>query len=351
VPDQRFMIPETAIIDGMLPEGVFSPVKEWLTDTARRADRRVAVLSQTMAGMLDTFKIRVPKLAAHVDAQVELAARLRREAESGYLIARAEFDTATRGARLLGGEVLARWQDYADSGDLAAELRARRPARKGRRARKGAVETRAALYDEAVRDALEALIAAVADRAAERVARGWRADPAGASLLTAATETREQTRDAERIFASAFGPASSPEQEEGTVADDFTRSGQGMAAHVKHAVSGWQDELIRLVAAAGDKGQAGGPLGLVALTALLAEGSQREDDIVTAPKRLLTAAFGAVATRELLAGARADLAERVRLLLEEELLRFTGILDEAGTVDPIAAVRLYQAEYSLEAAR
>lgn len=351
VPDQRFMIPETAITDGMLPEGVFSPVKEWLTDTARRADRRVAVLSQTMAGMLDTFKTRVPKLAAHVDAQVELAARLRREAESGYLIARAEFDTATRGARLLGGEVLARWQDYTDSGDLAAELRARRPARKGRRARKGAVETRAARFDEAVRDALEALIAAVADRAAERVARGWRTDPAGAALLTAAAETREQTRNAERIFASAFGSSSSPEREEGTAGDDFTRSGQGMAAHVKHAVSGWQDELIRLVAAAGGKGQAGGPLVLVALTALLAEGSQREDDIATAPRQLLTAAFGAGTTRELLDRARGDLAERVRLLLEEELLRYTAILDDAGTVDPIAAVRLYQAEYSLEAAR
>jgi energy-coupling factor transporter ATP-binding protein EcfA2 len=351
VPDQRFMIPETEITDGMLPEGVFSPVKEWLTDTARRADRRVAVLSQTMAGILDTFKIRVPKLAAHVDAQVELADRLRRQAESAYLTARAEFDTATRGARLLGGEVLARWQDYADSGDLAAELRSKRPARKGRRARKGAVETRSARYDEAVRDALEALIAAVADRAAERVARGWRADPAGAALLTAATETREQSRNAERIFASAFGPASSPEREEGTARDDFTRSVPGMAAHVKLAVSRWQDELIRLVEEAGGKGQAAGPLGLVALTALLAEGSQREDDIVTAPRRLLATAFGAVTTRELLARARADLAEHVRLLLEEELVRFTAILDEAGTVDPIAAVRLYQAEYSLEAAR
>ena len=56
-------------------------------------------------------------------------------------------------------------------------------------------------------------------------------------------------------------------------------------------------------------------------------------------------------TRELLAKARVDLAEHVGLLLEEELVRFTAILDEAGSVDPIAAVRLYQAEYSLEAAR
>ena len=66
------MIPETGIVDSMLPEEVFQPIKDWLTETAHREDRRVAVLSQTMAGVLDTFKIRVPKLAAHVDAQVTL---------------------------------------------------------------------------------------------------------------------------------------------------------------------------------------------------------------------------------------------------------------------------------------
>jgi hypothetical protein len=33
------------------------------------------------------------------------------------------------------------------------------------------------------------------------------------------------------------------------------------------------------------------------------------------------------------------------------MLRFAAILDGAGQVDAVAAVRLYQAEYSLEAAR
>ena len=38
-------------------------------------------------------------------------------------------------------------------------------------------------------------------------------------------------------------------------------------------------------------------------------------------------------------------------LLDEELLRFGEVISEAGQVDAVAAVRLYQAEYSLEAAR
>jgi hypothetical protein len=66
---------------------------------------------------------------------------------------------------------------------------------------------------------------------------------------------------------------------------------------------------------------------------------------------LLASAFGAAAARQLIDKARQDLAERVRLLFDEELLRFAGILDQAGSVHPVAAVRLYQAEYSLEAAR
>jgi hypothetical protein len=53
----------------------------------------------------------------------------------------------------------------------------------------------------------------------------------------------------------------------------------------------------------------------------------------------------------LLARARADLLDRVRLLLDEELVRFIEVLDAAGECDDVAAVRVYQAEFSLEAVR
>ncbi|HJZ08879.1 MAG TPA: GTPase, partial [Trebonia sp.] len=101
VPGKRFVIPETGIVDGMLPIDVLQPVKDWLTETAQYSDRRVAVLTQTMAGVLDTFKFRVPRLAAHVDAQVSLRTRLRYEAEAAYGTALKEFDQAARNAQLL----------------------------------------------------------------------------------------------------------------------------------------------------------------------------------------------------------------------------------------------------------
>ena len=99
------------------------------------------------------------------------------------------------------------------------------------------------------------------------------------------------------------------------------------------------------------------PLSMVTLVAMLGEdGDARGKDdgtteILSVPTELLASAFGSFESKNLVDKARADLTDRVRLLLDEELLRFIEVLDEAGPVDPVAAVRLYQAEYSLEAAR
>jgi 50S ribosome-binding GTPase len=388
---ERFVIPETAIVDGMLPADVFQPIRDWLTDTGQRADRRVAVLSQTMAGVLDTFKTRVPRLAAHVDAQVVLRTRLRREAEAAYSAALNEFDAGTRGAQLLRGEVLARWQDYAASGDLGAALRGKRTARKGRRARKGASSTRVSALDTALRSALESLVVSVADRAAEQVTRDWRAGPAGIALLESAETTRARGERAEQEFETAFGTASGPGATAGEAAQrasgSLDRSSASLPVRVTRAVSAWQDQLMRLVQSENLAKRAGSatydiePLSLVTLLAMLGEDAAGRDlgsgasgllgmpgaghaggapgadslgdgdDIVAIPAELLASAFGSAEAKQLIERARADLADRVRLLLDEELLRFVQILDSAGPVDPIAAVRLYQAEYSLESAR
>jgi len=370
-PDNRFVIPETGIVDGMLPADVLQPVKDWLTETAQHADRRVAVLTQTMAGVLDTFRFRVPRLAAHVDAQVSLRARLRYEAEAAYAIALKEFDEAARNGRLLRGEVLARWQDYAASGELGAGLRAKR-ARSGKRARKGSGTSRPAALDTALRAALQALVISVADRAAEQVTRAWRADPAAAVLLAAEEASRTRDENARREFESAFGPAESGQAAKEPSLD---RSAPDLPLRVTRAVSAWQDQLMRLTQAENASKRAGGPadnelLSLVTLVAMLGEPAAAAGarssapgapnpadapdvaaDIGTVPRQLLTSALGAARAGALIGQVRQDLAGRVRLLLDEELLRFVEVLDQAGQVDPVAAVRLYQAEYSLEAVR
>jgi energy-coupling factor transporter ATP-binding protein EcfA2 len=392
IPGKRFVIPETGIVDGMLPVDVLGPVRDWLTETAHHADRRVAVLTQTMAGVLDTFKFRVPRLAAHVDAQVSLRTRLRYEAEAAYGTALTEFDQAARSARLLRGEVLARWQDYADSGELGAALRGKRAAHGGRRARKGTGTgvSRPAALDTALRAALQALVVSVADRAAEQVTRTWRADPAAAALLAAAEASTTRGEYARREFESAFGTdASGMPGASGQPArpPSLDRSSPDLPLRVTRAVSAWQDHLMRLIQGettsnrASTTSRASEPLSLVTLVAMLGEpaiatsqktaqarasgasgagaagraaGTAEADEpgeIATVPRELLVSAFGNAAASELTAQVRRDLTDRVRLLLDEELLRFLEVLDAAGQVDPVAAVRLYQAEYSLEAVR
>ena len=106
----RFVIPETVVTDGMLPAQVFLPVRSWLEEAAVSEDRRVAVLTQTMSGVLDTFRARVPELAAQVEAQVALRAELAGLVRDAYDTSLADLDEATRDGSLLRGEVLARWQ-------------------------------------------------------------------------------------------------------------------------------------------------------------------------------------------------------------------------------------------------
>jgi energy-coupling factor transporter ATP-binding protein EcfA2 len=386
----RFVIQETPLIDGMLPTDAYQPVRDWLADTATRSDRRVAVLSRTMSGVLDTFKSRVPAIAAHVEAQVVLRAQLRRAAEKAYENAFAEASGGLKDGTLLRGEVLARWEDCM----VAGELRPRRGgakaakgvARKGKRARRG--PSRSAALNAALRSAIESYIVSVADRAAETVEGNWRADPAGAVLLADAAAERARDVRAKQVFESVFGPAG--QSGGGDLADmdiktadmitaadaakasAFSRSSPDLALRSARAVGAWQDHLTRLA-----EGEDLRPavrrisfdeeaLGLVVLVAMLGEavpagagagsaaatpGEAGGGSVYTEPREMLTSVFGAVMLTEILAKARADLTERVRLLLDEELVRFVEVIDAAGDCDDVAAIRLYQAEFSLEAVR
>ncbi|HEY6493907.1 MAG TPA: GTPase [Trebonia sp.] len=374
--ENRFVIPETGIVDGYLPDDIFQPIRDWLNETAHHTDRRVAVLSQTMAGMLDTFKTRVPRLAAHVDAQVVLRTRLRREAEAAYAASIAAFDEGTHDGSLLAGEVLARWQDYAASGDLGTALRGKRGLtavrRSGKRSRTDATTARYASLESALRGALQSLVVSVADRAAEQVTRVWRDNPGGAALLAAAEESRMRGEVAKREFESAFGKApADPPPAAAARQGTFDRSSPELPLRVSRAVSAWQDQLMRLVQSDVMRRPGGAavhdiaPVSVITLVAMLGAPSsvgafvpaspeaaqEGKDGVGAVPREVLASIIGDSESDALIARAREDLRQRIGLLLDEEMLRFGEVMDEAGEVDAVAAVRLYQAEYSLEAAR
>jgi hypothetical protein len=241
--------------------------------------------------------------------------------------------------------------------------------RGGKRARTDATSTRYAALEAALRAALQALVVSVADRAAEQVTRVWRDNPGGASLLAAAEESRVRDERAKREFESAFGTAQEgqPAARQGS----FERSSADLSLRVSRAVSAWQDQLMRLVQSDVTRRPGGtavhdvAPVTVVTLVAMLGAPSQvgafvpapretaqeGEDGIGTVPREVLDSIIGDAGSEELIARARQDLRQRVGLLLDEEMLRFGAVIREAGEVDAVAAVRLYQAEYSLEAAR
>ena len=376
--NDRFVINETVITDGRLPAEAAAPVREWLQDTAVRADRRVAVLTQTMAGALDTFRSRVPALAAEVEAQLVIRSDLKAAVEGAYAAGLAEAEEALADGSLLRGEILARWQDFAGTGELLRGLQAPR-GRQASRQRKRGVPARARTLKSALRAGIESLILSVADRAAEESVRRWRNHPAGVALLEAfaAAEASQSwtgsqfAADAGLIFGTAGG-AIQADVADGDGDDPagplrqatltLTHSSAELPTHAVRAVSAWQDYVMRLVKAESVTKRSvarvmsfdDDSLATVLIVAMLGQrdvdGSPAEGTGAV-PQLLLTSLFGAGPLREIGAKARADLRERMRRLYDEELLRFVEVIDSAGTLDDAAAVRLYQATYSLEMAR
>jgi hypothetical protein len=370
--NDRFVINETIITDGRLPAEVSAPIREWLQDTAVRADRRVAVLTQTMAGALDTFRSRVPALAAEVEAQLAIRSDLKAAVEGAYAAGLAEAEEALADSSLLRGEILARWQDFAGTGELLRGLQAPR-GRQASRERKRGVPARARTLKSALRSGIESLILSVGDRAAEESVRRWRNHPAGEALLDAfAAAEASQSWTGSQFAADAGLIFGTPADAVPDVADadgaspvrqatlPLARSSADLPTRAARAVSAWQDHVMRLVKAESVTKRSiarvmsfdDDSLATVLTVAML---GQRDADGAegagAVPELLLTSLFGAEPLREIGTKAQADLRERIRRLFDEEMLRFVEVIDSAGTLDDAAAVRLYQATYSLEMAR
>ena len=386
----RFLIPETVITEGMLPAAVYAPIRDWLTDAAVREDRRVAVLTQTMSGVLDTFRTRVPALASHVAAQLALRVQLRQSIEGCYAVALAGIDEATRNGSLLRGETLARWQDFTGTGDLLRSLQARRRGGSASRPRKQQIPARAQALKAAVGSGLQSLIVSAAGRAADETASRWSDHPAGAALLEQmpalmrlrAMRLRPVVRDGRSPFddddspfadsparpvsdgdaaSAAPGAAATDEAEvPGVIA--LRRSSPDLAQRAARAVSSWQDHVMHLVQAENVTKRSiarvvsfdDESLALVVIIGLLGFGAgdaAAAGDTSAVAQDLLRSLFGPGPLRDIGTKARADLRERVRLLFDEEMLRFAELIDAEGVPDEAAAVQLYQATYSLEVVR
>ncbi|GGL06524.1 hypothetical protein Sme01_66800 [Sphaerisporangium melleum] len=326
---ERFVVNETTITAGRLPEQEISELRMWLTELSVDDQRREQAVKATLDGVLNSFRSRVPALARHMEAQVALRAELRTDVDAAYMGALAEIDDAFGDGSLLRGEVLARWQDFAGSGDLMKTLHLRRP---GRQAAKSAQQAPARLHAlrAALRSALEAVIVSAGQRAAEEVVLRWRQrDGAGERLA----DTPGLGRPSEE-FARRVGRTVGAWQEH---VIGLIRSG-GVTKRSVAKLVGFDEEALSMVFVMGLLGYGNSDVAAVSGTGTL-------------PERLLRGVLGAEALRSIGTKARSDLRARVSVLFDEETFRYVQVLDEVGIPDEAAAKRLYQATYNLEVAR
>jgi energy-coupling factor transporter ATP-binding protein EcfA2 len=378
---RRFLIAETFVTDSMLPTEIARPVREWLEETASGDDRRVAVLTQTMSGMLDTFRTRIPALAAQAETQLPLRRELAQAVRSAYDAGLAEIDQAARDGSLMQGEVLARWQDFAGTGDLMRTLQVRRGRSAASKAKKKRLPARAGALRAALRTSLESLITATSAKAAEHAVSRLQEHPAGEALLSELAAAAEAGRSAASDYLAVAladlgltDKASAREPAPPADAEALARPSHELPAQARQLVRGWQDRVLELVQAENVTKRSIArvvsfdhePLALVLMISVLGTrtparagagaagpdaGAGSEDGVGAGPEQLLSSLFGSGQLRDLTNRARQDLHDRVAAVFDAELARFSQVIDAAGVPDDGAAQQLLAASQALEAAR
>ncbi|GAA2401668.1 hypothetical protein GCM10010404_69340 [Nonomuraea africana] len=303
---ERFVIEESAVTDGRLPDGEMTELRMWLAELSVDEERRAQAVQETLNGVLNSFRTRVPSLARYLEGQVAFRGELRMDVDAAYSGAMAHIESAVREGTLLRGEVRARWQDFAGSGDLTRSFQLRR---KGRQV----PPERITAFRAALRTALESLITSAAHQAADEVAARWR-------------------RRSE-------------------LAAGLDRPSDDLARRTGRAVAAWQEHVTELLRVEGvTKRSLSKVVSLDAesLSLLFMVGLFSADEL---PHKLLKGLLGAEALRSISAKVLSDLRARIVMLFDEEAMRYVRALDAAGIPDEVAATRLYQATYNLEVAR
>ncbi len=321
-----FAVPEVELPEGgRLPPRVVQPIVDWLGSICADSRARAGIVRQTLSGALDSLAVRVPALAGAVERQRRGIGELCASVERAYDAGLAAFDDGMSDGSLLRGEVLARWQDFVGTGELMRTLE----SRVGRvRDRIVALFTARAAPDTRLRVALgtgvETLIRAAADRAAERSLEEWSSLPAGRDLLDrAGVVTTGRLGRASAALPDRAAAAGRDWQ--GYVLDLVRSEGADRRTTARLASLGVNGTglLLMLAAFASTGGLTGIEVGIAGGTSVLSQ-------------KLLEAIFGDQAVRVLAQKARDDLRRRVADVLDEEMSRFTALLDGLGPAEETA---------------
>jgi hypothetical protein len=325
-----FILPETTVDgSGLLPEALVAPLRNWLSRLAGDATARAEVIRTTVGGAVRGVVVDVDVLAQAADEQTRAWTVLETSVGEAYDDAYNAIAHGVQDGALLRGEVLARWQEFIGTGDLMRALQAR--IGKLRDSITTSITGRQPPGDdlrEALTSGVSALIQANTAEAAERAAAGWRANPAGAPLVT-----------------DALGR---PDPDLGRNTDRLIRDWQRGVLDLVREQGAKKRRLARVTAYTVN---ATGLLVMVAVfasTAFIPTGAEVGVAAGTslAGQKLLEALFGDEALRQLAKAAREDLMTRVRALLHTDAGRFTAVR-AAIQLDPSQPERLRIAAQSV----
>jgi hypothetical protein len=326
-----FVVPETPLTDGLLPDAALTRLRDWLTALAHDAKARAQVVRQTVDGAVAALVPTVAALADAADAQDQAVGTLKSAVDTAYAEAESHVDGGVRDGTLFRGEVLARWQELVGTGEFMRGLQ----ARVGRLRDKivDAVTGRPRPTEQlavALESHLVTFVHGAAADAAEQVAAAWRAHPAGAALTI------------------PTGPSSDVDVR----LDRLVRDWQRAVLELVRTESADKLYIARAGAYAVNALGLAVMIAVFAATAFIPTGAEIAVGAGTtvAAQKVLEAIFGDQAVRALAEAARRDLLERVHAFMADEAARYSAVLASSG-VDPSLASSLRAAASGITQAR
>ena len=328
-----FVIPESPLIDGMIPPDRTAEMQTWLNSLVADSAVRAAVARRTVDGAVGQIVADVPVITDAVAQQLNTASELRAAVDDCYAQAVDSLTAAASDGSLMRGEVLARWQEFVGTGQLLKRLEEGVGRLRDRiSAAVRGEPTPPERVSEAIESGLASLLVDAANEASRRADRAWRDDDAGRALLAGS---------------------------------DLARASADIGDRAAALVRAWQDDLLEMIRSEGaDKRQTARVMAYgvnaVALALMVAVFSTTggltgaEIGIAGAStvlaQKLLEAVFGEDGVRRMSKKAMEKLNDRVEGLMAEEKSRFLSRLDSLD-LDPDLPGRLEIAALQIQQAR
>ncbi|WP_432705238.1 ABC transporter [Actinoplanes regularis] len=304
-----FVLPETQMDDrGMLPAQVIEPMRQWFAQLSASPAARDAVARQTLDGALAALVPAVDGLAEAAEDQERTARALDERVDGAYRTAKRTVRDGLQDGRLLRGEVLARWQEFIGTGDLARGLESRVGQLRDKLV---AAVTGRPEPSRNLRIALESqlvtLLRGVATDAAEQSYAAWQAHPAGEALLIPELKSIS---------------AGLPER-----TDRMVRDWQRWVLDLVRREGGDKRSVARGTAYAMNGAGLAVMIAVFTSTAFIPTGLEVAVGAGTtvAAQKVLEAIFGDQAIRNLAGRARNELVARFDELLDAEAVRYTEL--------------------------